>query len=216
MSNDELQGWVSEEIRWDPKVDDSAVAVSADNGEVTLQGTVGSFREKREAQNAAERVQGVKSVRNELKVRILAGHGQEDADLRGSVLQALRLDGLVPRTIDATVDGGWVTLSGSAAWHYQREEAELVAGNVPGVVGVDDEISLLVDLEPRAGDLAESIEKALARIAKLDADSITVEIYDGTVVLTGRVSSWFEHDAAVAAAWAAPGVTIVDDRILVD
>jgi osmotically-inducible protein OsmY len=216
MSNDDLQGWVSEELLWDPRVNKSAIAVSADNGEVTLQGTVGSFREKREAQNAAERVYGVKSVRNELKVRILTDYGREDADLRGSVLQALRLDSLIPQTIDARVDDGWVTLTGSAAWQYQRDEAEFIAGNVPGVVGVDDEIGLLVSPEPVTGDVERSIRRALQRTAKLDADSITVGIDDGTVVLTGTVSSWFEHDAAVAAAWAAPGVTNVDDRILVD
>ncbi len=137
MSNDELQRWVSEELYWDPKVDSAAIAVSAHDGETTLRGTVGSFREKREAQSDAERVYGVKSVKNELKVRILTEHAREDADLRGDVLKALMLDSLVPRTIDARVDDGWV-------------------------------------------------------------------------------SSWSEHDAAIAAAWAAPGVTSVDDHVVVD
>jgi osmotically-inducible protein OsmY len=215
MSNDELERWVNDELFWDPKVDNAATAVSANDGEVTLRGTVGSFREKREAQSATERVYGVKTVKNELKVRVLAQHAREDADLRGSVLQALMLDSLVPSTIDARVDDGWVTLNGTAAWQYQRAEAEFIAGNVLGVLGVDDEIDLM-NPDPTAGDVKESIKKALKRNAKLDADDLLVDTYNGTVGVTGTVSSWSEHDAAIAAAWAAPGVMNVDDNIIVD
>jgi len=73
---------------------------------VTLRGTVGGFREKREATSAAKRVYGVTKVDNELSVRLLDGDGRDDADLRGAVLQALMLDSLVPSTIDATVTPG--------------------------------------------------------------------------------------------------------------
>jgi len=215
MSNDELESWVTEELFWDPKVDNAAIATSVRDGAVTLRGTVGSFREKREAQKAAERVYGVKSVQNDLKVRILAQHARNDADLRGSVLQALMLDGLVPSTIDARVDDGWVTLTGAAVWQYQRDEAEFVAGNVLGVLGVDDQIEL-ESPEPSAGDVKDSIRKALKRNAKLDAKELSVDSDNGDVSVTGTVSSWSEHDAALAAAWAAPGVSKVDDHIVVD
>ena len=215
MSNDDLQSYVTDELFWDPKVDAAAVAVAADDGEVTLKGTVGSFRQKREAQKAAERVYGVKKVDNDLKVRILTDNGREDADLRGSVLQALMLDSLIPNTIDAKVVDGWVTLSGTAEWQFQRDEAEFVAGNVFGVIGVDDEI-FLENPEPKAGDVKESIKKAFKRNAKLDAKDLSVDSYNGTISLSGIVSSWSEHDAAIAAAWAAPGVTEVDDNLIVD
>ena len=142
MSNDDLELSVSDELFWDPKVDNSAVAVSASGGALTLRGTVGSYREKREAERATERVYGVKSVQNELKVRILSDQGRDDADLRGAVLQAMMLDSLIPKTIDARVDDGWVTLSGTAEWKYQCDEAEFISGNVLGVVGVDDQIDL--------------------------------------------------------------------------
>src|SRR5512133_3900871 len=111
MTDDELQDWVGDELCWDPKVDSAAIAVSANDGEVTLRGTVGSFRQKREAQKATERVYGVTSVRNELKVRILDEHGRQHADLRGAVLQAMALDGLIPKTVDAKADSGSVTLT---------------------------------------------------------------------------------------------------------
>ena len=215
MTNDELQGWVRDELFWDPKVDSAPIVVSANDGEVTLRGTVGSVREKREAQKAAERVYGVTSVNNRLQVRMLDGYGRQDADLRGAVLQAMALDGLIPKTIDARTDDGLVTLTGTAAWQYQREEAEFVAGNVPGVVDVDDQITL-TNREPKAGDVKQAIEQAFQRDAKLDAEGLRVNTHGNMVMLSGAVGSWGEHDAAVAAAWAAPGGTAVDVRIVVE
>jgi osmotically-inducible protein OsmY len=215
MTDDELQDWVREELCWDPKVDSAAIAVSANAGEITLRGAVARFREKREAQRAAERVYGVTSVRNELEVRILDEHGPQDADLRGAVLQAMALDGLIPKTVDAKADRGSVTLTGTAAWQYQREEAEFVAGNVPGVADVDNQIALTTP-QPKAGGVKQSIERAFQRNASLDAEGLSVTTHGNMVMLSGAVSSWDERDAAVAAAWAAPGVAAVEDRIVVE
>jgi osmotically-inducible protein OsmY len=214
MSNDDLERSVADELYWDPKVDNAAIAVSASEGVVTLRGTIGSFRQKREATQDAERIFGVKSVKNDLEVRILNQDRRDDADLRGAVLQALTLDGLVPSTIDATADDGVVTLTGTANWQFEREEADFVATNILGVVSVDDQIDL-VPPAPSAGDVKHSIKKAMERNAKLDADSVSVDSSNGTVTLDGTVSSWADRDEAVAAAWAAPGVTDVKDHILV-
>ncbi|MFL5962124.1 MAG: BON domain-containing protein [Gaiellaceae bacterium] len=215
MSNEELGRYVTDELFWDPKVDNVAIAVSADDGIMTLRGTVGSFREKREAKSAAERVYGVKGVENELQVRLMNGTKRDDADLRGDVLQALMLDSLVPTTIDAKVQDGSVTLTGTAEWQFQRDEAEFVAANILGVLDVWDEIEL-TGPGPEAGDIESDIKRALKRSAKLDAESLSVDTKQGKVTIKGVVSSWSEHDDAVAAAWAAPGVTDVDDRILVE
>jgi osmotically-inducible protein OsmY len=214
VSNEDLELSVSEELVWDPKVDNAAIAVSADDGVVTLRGTVGSFRQKREAKQDAERVYGVEMVNNELQVRILDAQRRDDADLRGAVLQALMLDSLVPSTIDARVDQGWVTLTGTANWQFERDEAGFIAGNILGVVGVDTEIELVAP-GPSAGDVKHSIKKAMERNAKLDGDGVSVESSNGEITLHGTVSSWAEHDDAVDAAWAAPGVRNVKDRILV-
>ena len=215
MSNDELVLAVSDELFWDPKVDNEAIAVSADDGKITLRGTVGSFRQKREAKSAAERVFGVTSVENDLQVRILNEDKREDAELRGDVLQALMLDSLVPKTVDAKVDYNYVTLKGTAEWQYQRDEAEFIAGNVPGVIGVDDQIKLKTP-SADAGDVKDSIKDAFKRNARLDADDLTVKTSNGTVTIEGVVSSWDEHDEAMTAAWAAPGVTAVKDRMTVE
>jgi osmotically-inducible protein OsmY len=212
VTHDELELRVAEELSWNPRVDSEAITVSADDGVVTLAGMVGSVRQKREAGKAAERVHGVVLVNNELDVWIRTEHRREDADLRRDVLQALALDDEVPATVDVRVDDGFVTLVGTARWQHERDEAEFVAGNVLGVTGVDDAIDLL-DLGPAADDVRDSIKEALQRHARLEADNIGVEIANGTATLTGDVRSVSERDAVIAAAWSAPGVRIVNDRL---
>jgi osmotically-inducible protein OsmY len=212
--DNELTADVSDELFWDPKLDNSAIAVSASDGTITLRGTVGSLREKREAKKAAQRVFGVISVDNQLKVKLMDDGQREDADLRSDVLQALMLDSLVPATVDAKVDDGFVTLSGTADWQYQRDEAEYVASNIVGALDVIDEIELN-DPTPSAGDAQESITKAFKRNAALDSDDLYISSDNGTVTINGNVSSWAEHDEAIDAAWAAPGVTSVHDEMTV-
>jgi len=214
MSNDKLERYVTDELHWDPKVDNEAIAVSAADGVVTLRGTVGSFRENRNARHDAVRVYVVKNVQNQLEVRILNDDRRGDAELRGDVLQALMLNGVVPSTIDAKVHDGNVKLTGMANWQFQRDEAESVAGSILGIVGVDDDIELVAP-GPSADDVEHSIKKAMERNAKLDADSVTVESKNGTITLRGRVRCFADHDEAVGAESAAPGVTDVKDHILV-
>jgi osmotically-inducible protein OsmY len=214
MNEDRLVADVIDELFWDPKIDTESVAVSADGGVVTLRGTVRSFRQKREAKKATERVWGVVSVDNELDVELMGEQRREDADLRGDVLQALMLDSLVPTSVDAWVENGVVTLTGTVDWQYQRDEAELIAGNLLGVTAIEDDI-YLADTTPSADDVEKKIKSAFSRTAKLDAKALTVATVDGTVTLGGRVRSWDEHDTAVAAAWAAPGVKAVDDLLVV-
>jgi osmotically-inducible protein OsmY len=205
---------VGDELFWDPKLDNSSIDVSASDGKVTLRGTVGSLREKREATKAAQRVYGVISVDNQLKVKLADAEQRADADLRSDVVQAIMLDSLVPATVDAKVDDGFVTLTGTADWQYQRDEAERVAANIVGALDVIDEIELNYPT-PTAGDVKESIGKAFKRNAALDADDLYITSNNGTVTINGNVSSWAEHDEAIDAAWAAPGVTSVNDNMTV-
>ena len=210
----DLTANVSDELYWDPKLDSSAIAVAADDGKITLRGTVGSLREKREAQKAAQRVFGVIAVDNQLQVNLMNDAKRADADLRGDVLQALMLDSLVPKTVDVKVEDGFVTLAGTANWQYQRDEADFVASNIVGALDVFDEIELTYPA-PDRGDVKESISKAFKRNAALDADDLHVSTDNGSVTLRGTVSSWAEHDEAIDAAWAAPGVNSVYDHLTV-
>jgi osmotically-inducible protein OsmY len=214
MTDDQLQLDVTAELSWDPKVDSTTIAASANHGTITLRGTVGSLREIREARKAAERVYGVTAVDNELRVRIPDKDRRDDTELCGDVLHALILDGLIPTTIGARVRDGFVTLTGTASWQYQRDEAEFVAANVPGAVGIKEQIKLITS--PDGRDIENLIGSALARSARLEARGLSVFACYGTVTVSGAVRSWAEHGEAVAAAWAAPGVTEVHDRIKVE
>jgi osmotically-inducible protein OsmY len=214
MTNDRLRAAVAAELSWDPKVDSKDITVSAEGGMVSLHGTVGSVRQKREADNAARRVYGVTGISNYLEVRIPGRDRRADADLRADVRQALALNDLIPATVQASVEAGLVTLSGVAAWQFQRDEAESACTAVQGVTGIDVAISL----HPVTSDtdIQQAISAAFARSARLDRFEISVDSpIPGVVVLSGTVSSWAERDAAVAVAWSAPGITDVDDRIMV-
>jgi osmotically-inducible protein OsmY len=130
-SNDgELMRLVKDELRRYPEVDAAAIAVAGSDGRVTLRGTVGSDREKRSAGKAAANVFGVVVVDNALEVARLNAQSREDAELRAGVLEALMLDTGVPETVDVKAEDGFVTLTGSVRWQYQRDAAEVVAGSI--------------------------------------------------------------------------------------
>jgi osmotically-inducible protein OsmY len=209
MTDDDLRRDVVAELCWDPRVGSSAIEVSAAGGLVTLRGTVASLRHKRAGGNAAARVRGVARVANELRVQL------DDEDLCGDVLEALMLETSVPMTVDAQARDGFVTLTGTVQWHYQREAAESRTASVPGVAGIGNAIA--VAEAPGARAAADAIGCAFRRDAVLDADRLSVETFSGgLVILSGTVSSWAAHDHAVTAAWSAAGVTDVDDRLGVE
>jgi osmotically-inducible protein OsmY len=214
MRDDDLRRNVAAELSWDPQVESDAIEVSAASGLVTLRGIVISLRLKRAGSRAAARVRGVTRVANELRVQVPDKDQRDNEDLAGDVLEALMLDVSVPTTVDAQARDGFVTLTGTAQWHYQREAAEARTANVPGVAGIDNAISLT--RTPNAREARDVIRAAFRRDATLEADGLSVEASSGgVVILSGTVSSWAAHDQAVAAAWSAPGVTQVDDRIRV-
>jgi osmotically-inducible protein OsmY len=219
MTDDELARDVAAELSWDPEAGREAIDVSADGGTVTLRGTTASLREKRAAGRAAARVHGVTAIVNELAVRIPDVAQRDDDDLRGDVLEALMLDGSVPMTVNAQACDGLVTLTGTVDWHYQRNQAEYRTARVTGVTGIDNAIALAQAADGR--DARAAIARAWRRHALLAASDISGDlsvdaISPGAVILSGMVRSWAAHDDAVAAAWSAPGVTDVDDRIRVE
>ena len=215
MMDDDLRRDVAAELCWDPQVDSATIEVSAASGMITLRGTVASLIDKRAGSKATARVRGVTRVANELRVQIPDRDRRDDEDLRGDVLEALMLESSVPMTVDAQARDGFVTLTGTVEWHYQREAAESRTASVPGVVDIDNAVTLAQ--VPDAHVPADAIRRAFWRDAVLDASGLTVEtLSGGLVILSGTVSSWAAHDHAVAAAWSAAGVTDVDNRIGVE
>jgi osmotically-inducible protein OsmY len=208
-----IQQDVLAELKWDARVQPNEVGVSVKDGIVTLTGWVDSFLKKWSAEEAALRVKGVKAVVNDIDVRFSTQ--LTDPDIAAAVLRALEWDAGVPAgKLQVTVSKGWVTLKGEVEWQYQREDAEKVVRRITGVKGVSN----LIVVKPRMSpaDLKKKIEEALVRSAQLDAEKITVEIQGTRAILRGTVRSWAEKQEAERAAWSAPGITEVDNRIMLE
>ena len=214
MTDRELQEHVQKALDWEPSVDAADIGVSVDGGVVTLRGDVKTYSEKGAAERVALRVYGVKAVANDVNVRLGDGLKRTDTDVAQAAVSALRWNTMVPGDkIAAAVTDGWVTLTGHVSWEYQRVAAARAVRDLTGVRGVTN----LVTVEPHASsvDVKSKIEAALKRSAEVDARRINVAITDSKVILSGNVHSWFERDEARRAAWAAPGVKEVEDRIAV-
>jgi osmotically-inducible protein OsmY len=214
MTDRELQEHVLNALEWDPSIDAADIGVSVEKGIVTLRGDVKAFAEKATAERIALRVYGVKAVANDINVRILPSFERTDSDVAQAVVSALKWSAVVPaETISVAVSNGWVTLKGRVDWEYQRAAAAKAVRDILGVRGVTNSITL----EPHVSipDVKAKIEAALKRSAEVDARRINVAVVDGKVILSGNVHSWSERDEARRAAWAAPGVKDVEDRIAI-
>jgi osmotically-inducible protein OsmY len=194
-------------------VDAAQVGVSARDGVVTLHGLVPTFRQKWLAERAARRLREVRAVANDLEVVRLDAPAN-DALIAQAVADAIDWDDAVPTgRVKATVRHGWVTLTGTATWQFQRAAAERAAARVAGVKGVSN--SIVVESEISVPELHARIEAAFRQAAEIDAHAVAVEAHAGTVVLSGIVHSANERAAAERAVLATPGVARVDDRLVV-
>jgi osmotically-inducible protein OsmY len=215
MTDHELQQRVENALDWaDPSVDASGIAVIVDGGVVTLRGGLQSYTEKATAERVALLVYGVKAVANDLEVRVTRGLEPTDTEIAQAAVNALNQATTVPEgALTVTVSDGWLTLKGTVAWQYQKGAAARTVRDLTGVRGVTDGIVVLP--HPTVGDVRAKIEAAFRRTAEVDARCVNVNVLDGQVILSGNVHSWFEREEARRAAWAAPGVTTVVDRLAV-
>ncbi len=205
---------VEDEIQWDPDIDATDIGVAVNNGVVSLTGFVRSFAQKTEAERDAKRVAGVVGVANDIEVRLPVIDERPDPDIVRDAVSALKAE--LPyssENIKVIAKNGWLTLEGSVEWNYARERAESAVKRTRGVKGVTNSISLKPKVAPH--EVRRKIEDAFRRSAELDASRVTVEANGSEVILRGTVKSWAERQEAERAAWAAPGVTKVDNRIAI-
>src|SRR6195256_4953780 len=213
-SDSEIERDVKDELSWNPDLDATDIAVSVKNGVVTLTGFVKSYTDRYEAEAAAKRVAGVVAVANDIEVRMPSVDERPDPDIAREAAAAIKSQlPISSEHIKIIVKNGWVTLEGEVEWQYQRQTAENVVRRIKGVKGVSNTILLKPRAEPT--EVKRKIQEALRRSAEVDANRIEVEARGGEVILKGTVRSWIEREEAERAAWAAPGVTKVEDRIVV-
>jgi osmotically-inducible protein OsmY len=213
-SDEDVKRDVEQELRWDPDIDATDIAVTVHNGVVTLAGFVRSYSQKYQAEVDAKRVAGVIAIANDLEVRLPTADQRPDPEIARDAVATIRNE--LPYSweqIKVIVKNGWITLEGDVEWNYQRERAEAAVRRVKGVKGISNLIKLKPKIEP--AEVKKKIEEALKRIAELDANRIVVEANGSEVALRGTVRSWAERQEAERAAWAAPGVTKVDNRIII-
>lgn len=210
----QLQHDVMAELEYEPSVDHADIGVAVNDGVVTLSGFVKSYPEKLAAEKAVRRVAGVQAIAEEIKVRFAADPKTADHEIAKRIVDMLAWNVSVPDDrIKVKVEHGWVTLTGAVDWFYQSEEARKVAGRIGGVTGVSNLIE--VRKIPTTRDVKDRIMSAFKRQADLDAASVTVTADGGKVTLGGKVRAWHERQIAERAAWAAPGVTNVEDNIVI-
>ncbi len=216
-TDEQIQRDVLDELKWDARVQPNEIGVSVKDGVVTLIGDVDTYLKKWDAEEAAKRVRGVKAVANDIEVQ-LPGFGERtDTDIAAAATRALEWDAAVPADkVKVTVSKGWVTLEGEVNWEYQKQDAERAVRRLAGVRGVSNLIMVRPRLTPKPDEIKHKIEDALVRDAETDAQRITVDVQGSKVILRGTVRAWAEREEAERLAWTAPGVTSVEDHIMVN
>jgi osmotically-inducible protein OsmY len=213
--DNELQRDIHDELKWTPSINDAEIGVAVKDGVVTLTGYVESWAQKYAAERVVERLAGVRAYADDLKVQVPSDFRRTDTEIAHAAADALAWNVELPAgTVKAKVEDGWVWLEGSVEWQFQKDAAARAICYLKGVHGVTNTITV----KPKAAasyEVSRKIKDALRRNAEHDADRITVDAKDGKVTLKGTVRSWAERQDAEHAAWSAPGVREVDDRLVI-
>jgi osmotically-inducible protein OsmY len=213
-TDNQIQRDVMDELGWEPILESSRIGVAVHHGVVTLSGSLNNYLKKVTAEKAARRVKDVKGVAMDIEVRLGNEDQRTDTEIAEAAVNALRWNNAVPDDkIQVKVDNGWVTLTGDVKWQYQRRAAEDVVHSLTGIRGITNLIRMVPPVNTVL--VRDSIRRALERNADVEASRIDIETNGNQVILKGKVHSWNERTIVENAAWSSPGVTAVQDDLLI-
>lgn len=214
MSDLELRRAILDELEFQPHIDARLIGVAIEDGVVCLTGHVGTYAEKFAAERSVKSVKGVKALVEEIEVRADGEPALGDEVIASRCLDVTHWDSAIPaERIQIKVQQGWVTLEGEVDWQYQKEAAESAVRKLAGVVRIDNLLVVRPTTSP--GDIKAKVEAAFARNAALNTRQIRIAVEGKTVRLEGYVHLWLERKAAENTAWAVPGVSRVENDLLI-
>lgn len=212
MNDLTLRQDIQDELEFEPSIDAADIGVAVEDGIVTLTGHVTTYAGMKTVEEAVRRIKGVRGIACDIEVRTPGSHRSADDQIARRALDMIAWNTAIPAdAVQIEVQNGWITLLGNVAWQYQRVAAEDAIKGLMGVYGIANQIN--VTGQATASDVQKLIESALKRSAEVEAKAISVKVQNGKVKLAGPVKAWSERNAAVRAAWSAPGVTTVEDHL---
>ena len=214
-TDSEIQKDVMDELKWDLILKATEIGVAVKNGIVTLSGTVDTYSKKVAAEKAANRVTGVKAIAEDIEVKLGKSMKRNDTEIAEAVMSILKWQSAVQEEkIKVKVENGWVTLDGEVEWDFQRNTARTMVEDLHGVTGISNYIKVVPKLS--ADEIKSKIRSAFDRRAMIDSDNIDLEVEGSKVILKGKVRSYEEKKDAENAAWFAPGVSTVENKLEIE
>ena len=201
-SDIEISAEIKQALRWDTRIDDGLIEVTVNDQKVTLDGTVGSATEKRQAEIDAW-VAGVESVDvTSLDIDYWASNDDlrdskyidiADEDIKAAITKAYDYDPRITASNpEVIVNDGKVTLRGEVESLQSKRAAEEDARNIVGVWKVKNLLRVRPGELEEDNVLKERVIEMIKMDPYLDRHELDVRVFNGKATIKGTVGNFFE------------------------